>query len=77
MAATARLATSTLRSIVFPMIDDPVGGILRPGEDYAIFGLQRLALLGNTPTRSTASRFRVAGGFRGLRLLGGAPIAAT
>ena len=35
-------------AFVFPMLDDPVGGVLRPGKHYAIFGLQRLAYLGNT-----------------------------
>jgi len=39
------------------MLDDPVGGVLRPGKHYAIFGLQRLAYLGNTAPWFTASSF--------------------
>ena len=65
IVAAAALATSNLRSIVFPIIGDAVGGILRPGQDYAIFAFQCLALRGNTGTRSTASRFRVPPCFSG------------
>ena len=31
-----------------PCLVIPVGGVIRPGDDYAIVGLLRLAHLGNT-----------------------------
>jgi len=55
---------------VFPRLVIPVGGVIRPGDDYAIVGLLRLAHLGNTEPWSTTSLFRVPRALRGLPLAG-------